>query len=236
MLCIKKRFLTVFFITWSSYGANQYLQPFYPYYSQKGQDKYLNENVFQFKKEGVFFDIGAHDGISYSNTYYFEQKLEWTGICIEPQKKIFEQLTKNRKSICVNCCIFDQNKDVEFLQVNGPSDMLSGITTTFDARHLARAKREVSQLGGSLEILTVPAYTLNELCNKYKIRHIDLLSIDTEGSEEQIIRSIDFNKVLIDVIVVENNFNDKQIEYYLIGHGFKHIARVGYDDIFRRIS
>lgn len=219
---------------WLDVSSNQYLRPFHPYYSQGGQDKYVNEKIFHAKKGGVFFEIGAHDGVSYSNTYYFEEKLGWTGVCVEPQKNIFEQLKKNRKAICVNGCVFDRSGEVEFLQVNGPSEMLSGIVSTFDSRHLERAKLEVAQLGGSLEVLKLRAYTFNDLCNQHGIKHIDLLSVDTEGSEEQIIKSIDFNRIEIDVIVVENNFNDKKIENYLNGRGFRRLVTIGSDDIYSR--
>ena len=51
------------------------------YKSQFGQDKFLNENIFKNKRNGVFIDIGAHDGITYSNSYVFEKQLDWTGIC-----------------------------------------------------------------------------------------------------------------------------------------------------------
>src|SRR5260221_7249446 len=77
------------------------------YYSQCGQDQFLYENFFRTKREGVFVDIGAHDGIFYSNTKFFEE-LGWQGLCIEPIPEVFEQLKKNRKAICIQGCISDQ--------------------------------------------------------------------------------------------------------------------------------
>lgn len=62
------------------------------FYSQAGQDKYLIENIYKNKEKGFFIDIGAHDGITYSNTYYLEKELGWSGICIEPNPKIYKQL------------------------------------------------------------------------------------------------------------------------------------------------
>jgi hypothetical protein len=89
------------------------------YYSQYGQDKFAHEKFFNNKKDGIFVDIGAHDGISYSNTYFFEKHLEWQGICIEPLPKVFEDLTTNRNCICINGCIADTTQQKKFLQVNG---------------------------------------------------------------------------------------------------------------------
>jgi len=54
------------------------------YYSQHKQDKVINEALLQGKQNSVFVEIGAYDGIKYSNTKFFEYELNWRGICIEP--------------------------------------------------------------------------------------------------------------------------------------------------------
>ena len=54
------------------------------YKSQDGQDKWANENVFKGKSRGIFVDLGCYDGVTYSNTWYFERVLNWTGVCVEP--------------------------------------------------------------------------------------------------------------------------------------------------------
>ena len=60
------------------------------YYSQFEQDKFIYENYFINKTKGYFVDIGAHDGITFSNSKFFEE-LGWDGVCIEPNPKIFEK-------------------------------------------------------------------------------------------------------------------------------------------------
>lgn len=69
------------------------------YYSQCGQDEYLNRKIFKNRKNGLFLDIGANDCISFSNTYFFEKELNWKGICIESLPEVFKELEKNRVSI-----------------------------------------------------------------------------------------------------------------------------------------
>lgn len=215
---------------------SHYSMPYAPYYSQEGQDKYVVEKLFNHKKHGVFVDIGAHDGVSFSNTYYLEKELNWTGICVEPQKKMFEQLAKNRSCICIEGCIFTSSGTKDFLQVNGPSDMLSGLLETYDPRHLDRAKKEVAQRGGSLEILHIEAYTFNDICKKYGIDHVDFLSIDTEGSEELIIKSIDFDTIDITVLAVENNYRDNHVKEHLVARGYKLDRVLGGDEIYVKIG
>ena len=64
-------------------------------FSQFNQDKFIFENFFPVKSDGVFVDIGAHDGITLSNTWFFENYLGWTGYCFEPNPSLFAKLVEN---------------------------------------------------------------------------------------------------------------------------------------------
>lgn len=239
MPTLKKFNLFIFIATIlisSAYGFCNYSQPFFPYYSQIGQDKFLNESIFKNKKNGVFVDIGAHDGISYSNSFYFEKELNWQGICVEPNPFVYELLAVNRKCETVNACIYDKNGFVNFLLVNGPSEMLSGIYEEYDLRHLKRIDHEVKELGGSLEIKKIQSYTLNSLLAKHKLTNIDFLSIDTEGSEWTILKDLDFDRFLIKIICLENNYEDKKLHNLLINKGFKLIHRISTDYFYQNLK
>ena len=50
------------------------------FHSQDNQDKYLETNIFKGYINGVYVDVGAHDGISINNTLYFEKNNNWSGI------------------------------------------------------------------------------------------------------------------------------------------------------------
>lgn len=195
------------------------------YYSQKGvsQDQYVNERFFHNKRNGVFIDVGAHDGKKYSNSYFFEKELGWNGICIEPLETPFQQLQKRRKCICVNACISSQEGLLKFFKVSGAPEMLSGIIDTYNEKHYNRLKIEIERDGGTLSIIEVPAYRLETLLEKHNIKLVDFLSIDTEGSELDILQSINFAKVKIHVICVENNdyCRTPEIKNFLISQGFR---------------
>lgn len=205
------------------------------FYSQCGQDKYVFENFFKDKKGGVFVDIGANDGVTYSNTLFFEKNLGWTGICIEPIPTVFEKLKANRKSKCIQGCISDKPGVTQFLWLNGPSEMLSGIYENLDPRHLQRINREVNQLGGSIETLQVKCYKLNDLLLDNNIKFVDYMSIDTEGGELEILKSIDFSSIDIDVIDVENNYASPEFKIFLESKGYKLMVG-GQDEIYRKIK
>ena len=66
------------------------------YYSQSSEDEFLNTYYFKNKKNGLYLELGALDGVLYSNTKYFEDSHDWSGILIEPHPLKFELLKKNR--------------------------------------------------------------------------------------------------------------------------------------------
>lgn len=211
------------------------------YYSQpcSGQDKYLNEQIFKGKRNGVFIDVGAHDGVTYSNTYFFEQELAWSGLCVEPVPTLFQKLEKNRGCICVQGCISDKNCKSQFLAVTSAIDteyteMLSGLVDMYDERHLQRIDKELALFGGTKEILEIECYRLDDLLKFYNIAHVDYLSIDVEGAEMLVLKSIDFSNVDIDVITIENNYDTKDIENFLKAKGYTRLKKLAGDEVYTK--
>jgi FkbM family methyltransferase len=199
------------------------------FYSQEGQDSFLETCVFKGYKNGVFFDVGAHDGKSLNNTLYFEKVNGWTGVNIEPNKLRFDELLKNRPD-CVNldCAISNFNGETDFLNLVGYTEMLSGILSEYDPRHMHRIRMELAHHGGGARVERVPVRTIESICEEHNIPVIDYLSIDVEGAEFSVIKSINFDKVFIEVIVFENNYNDGNttgIITYLEGKGYKRIDK-----------
>lgn len=211
----------------------QYPTPFLDYYSQHGQDKYLIEEIFKNKRNGIFLEIGAHDGISFSNTYYLEKYLNWNGICVEPIPELFEQLQINRECVCENICIDVAEGKKTFLRCFGYiTEMYSGIEEYYDPRHLLRITNEIESFSGKKTVIEVDCTSINRLLEKYEITQIDLLSLDIEGGEEKILRSIDFNRIKIHVILVENNFHEESIRSFLSSKNYILVKRIGKDDVF----
>lgn len=211
------------------------------YYSQpnSAQDKYLNEEVFKGKRNGVFIDVGAHDGVTYSNTCFFERELGWDGICIEPIPAIFQKLEKNRNCVCIQGGIADSNSKEKFLCVTSfdeaeYTEMLSGLLNTYDPRHIKRIEAEIEKFGGKKEIIEIECYRLSYILEHHNIKHVDYLSIDVEGSEMKVLNSIDFSKVHIDVITIENNYGTKDIENFLNARGYKRIKKLSGDEVYRK--
>jgi len=194
------------------------------YHSQFGQDKFLEETIFKGYKNGVYMDIGAHDGITHNNTLYFEQRNGWTGINIEPIKEVYDKLVANRpRANNINCAVCNCDGTTEFLCCSGYTEMLSGIKQTYDSRHATRLESENKRLNGKTVTITVLTKRIETILNESGVNHINYLSIDVEGAEFEVIKSINFSTVFIDIIGFENNYYDKSLPIinYLKSHGFK---------------
>ena len=175
------------------------IKPLKHSYSQLEQDlKILKQ--YKFKQNGYFIEIGANDGITLSNTYLLEKKYNWKGICIEPIPEKYEQLKINRNSICINKAIYNSsNLKLDFTISHGiDGDLLSGITNHIDCH-----KNETT----NAKKITVETITLDDLLKQSSApKFIDYLSIDTEGSEFEILKNINFNNTIFGIIHVEHNY------------------------------
>lgn len=201
------------------------------YNSQYKQDEFIDKVLFGKKNNGFFIDIGAHDGISLSNSLFFEKHREWKGICVEPNPIVYKKLIRNRTSLNLNVCIGKANEIAKFTQIKGYSEMLSGMTTKYDERHLERINNEIKFYGGEISEIDVEMIRLDTIENINNTT-IDFISIDTEGNEFDILKSIDFKMLNVIAIVVENNYQDKYLREYLFINKYVLLACLHTDEIY----
>jgi FkbM family methyltransferase len=205
------------------------------YFSQIGQDRFI-DNFFSGKENGFFVDIGASDGKYFSNTYFFEKFKNWKGICIEPLPTEFNKLNLNRSSINLNLCVSDFEGETDFTYVEGfydyPINMLSGISDKYNSLHVERINQEVNKCGGKIESIKVPVRPLQSIFDEFGVTHVDFCSIDTEGSEFEIVKSIDFDRTSIKVFIIENNYNETNIKDFLETKGYVFHSKIEWDDVF----
>lgn len=204
------------------------------YYSQFRQDRFIDKVIFCKKKNGYFVDIGAYDGKTISNTYFLEKERDWKGICFEPNPTVFINLKNNRKCQIFNCCIGNLNGNSLFFQVVGDSEMLSGLKSAYDPRHIDRIHRETKVNNGFINEIVVEVKPLIDFLPEGQV--VDYLSVDTEGNEFEIIESIDFSRNDFNSISIENNYKNKKIEDFLLSKGYKLIVRLSCDQIYVKRS
>lgn len=193
--------------------------------SQLDQDKNVLEFYSQ-KKNGFFLEIGAYDGIEMSNTLLLE-KVGWTGICVEPLPKMYEKLVNNRKCKTYQLAIdIESGKSLSFVE----AEMLSGDITRID-------KDRIVKTFGSQKLentITVKTINLTDLLiDAGAPTFIDFLSLDTEGSELDILRGHDFSLYKFGYISVEHNYKQparKQIREFLESKGYTFFQENEWDD------
>ena len=198
--------------------------------------EFVYENFFKDKRELFYVDVGANDGLLVSNTAFFELDMNWNGICIEPHPVAFSKLETNRRCVKYNCCVSDESTILEYNMVSGYAEMLSGIKSVQDDRHMRRIISEIEKHGGSLEVINVESKRLDSILSENNIQHVDYLSIDTEGAEMKVLSSLDLNTFDIKVISAENSDTSETVKNFLNSKGYDFIAKVCSDEIFVKRS
>ena len=160
--------------------------------SQAGQDYWIYAEAFNEKKGGYFVDIGAHDGIVFSNTYLLESKYHWSGICIEANPLSFDKLYVNRSATCLNVCLDRSEGEVNFALRE-----VSGGIVDHDVDN-------TEQNTCKAEIVKLKTTSLNTLLlDQQAPGVIDYLSIDIEGAEERVLAGFDFHRYLFKCMTIE---------------------------------
>lgn len=139
-------------------------------------------------QDGIFIEVGAHDGLFQSNTKLLEDYYGWRGILIEPSEIVFNKLIHNRPlARCFNCALgtFEEHGTYAYGDFDGHA--MSSLTG-----RLNRPK-------------TCKVYmrSLQSILDECGVNHIHFFSLDTEGYELNILKGIDFNKTTFDYLLIE---------------------------------
>lgn len=203
-------------------------------YSQIGQDLDVVRK-YNSKRNGFFVDIGASDGITYSNTYLLEKEYGWNGICVEVIPSKYNELINNRHSskCCYKAVYHTTNIYVKFNIANG-CDLFSGIDETLTC------EKHKEWIDKDKTVIDVETITLTDLLNQNNApSFIEYLSLDTEGSEYEILKGFDYSKYTFGYIDVEHNFEEPtrtNIRKLLEENGYIYICENKWDDCYKHKS
>jgi FkbM family methyltransferase len=191
--------------------------------SQFSQDLFVLDHL-NFKENGFFVEFGACDGIKLSNSWLLEKKFNWQGILVEPAKFFEEKIKANRScSIELKCVAKKSGDKIIFHETSDKELSTASNFISSDRHHLAR------KLSKNYEVLTI---SLNDLLDKHSCpSKFDYLSIDTEGSEFEIIEEFNFEKHTPKIITIEHNYiNEKRNKIYNL------LIKKSYKRVFKEIS
>lgn len=197
--------------------------------SQLGQDLWVLEST-DYKKGGFFVEFGATDGVLLSNTWLLEKFFDWKGICAEPNPVFFDELKKNRGCIVSDQYIGRLTGDVVDFVL---ADVYGGALDFHDQDN-HKEKREAYISAGHLAKFT--SISLNDFLIQHNApNNIDYISIDTEGSEFDLLSSFPFSKWDVRLFSVEHNFSEQRdkIRELMLRNGYSCIEK-DWDDWYRK--
>jgi len=189
---------------------------------------YILDEIFNKKTHGFFIELGANDGLTQSNTAFFEFLRNWRGILIEPSLKGYELCKINRpSSICVNyACVSD---DYKYHTIKG----------NFIYNSLMGSVNGERQK--DINLNEVEALTLEKILddNIEVTQDIDFLSLDVEGYELNVLKGLNLNKYKPKYILIEIHPNEfgsicsllESHNYILIGNisNYNKVDNPGWD-------
>lgn len=156
-----------------------------------------------FKRNGFFVEFGATNGFDLSNTYMLEKDFGWSGILAEPALMWHEDLKKNRTASIETDCVWRASGETIEFNMHSHGELSTIAAFNESDNHAARRKG-----GRTYQVKTI---SLLDLLIKHDApKVIDYLSIDTEGSEFEILNAFDFSKYDIRVITCEHNFTPQR--------------------------
>lgn len=186
-------------------------------YSQFGQDAW----VLEYFDKGIFLDIGMADGIFISNTKMLDD-LGWSGLGIDPYPRNYE--TRKNTNV-VTGCVSGAEADVEFIEAGD----LGGIS-----QYIHVHKNDLPVVNANRTM--IKSYPLEYFLIKHNMpQMIEYFSLDTEGSEYQILSNIDFHKWTFGCITVEHNMVKEtrhKINNLLVSNGYIFDKELGVDDCY----
>jgi FkbM family methyltransferase len=183
------------------------------------------------KRAGYFVEFGATDGVEINNTVLLEREFGWTGVLAEPAHSWHGRLKANRHcSISTDCVWRATGEKLLFNETpEGEYSTLAALSSS-DGHALRRAQ------GSQYEVSTISLMDL--LRQAHAPRCIEYLSIDTEGSELDILAAFDFGQYKFDVITVEHNYTPNRERLYELltaqGYSRKFEAFSQWDDWYVR--
>jgi FkbM family methyltransferase len=197
--------------------------------SQFEQDLHVIQNIYPKKTGGYFIEVGAYDGLSMSNTHMLENRFSWHGVCVECNPLWFSKLKINRPN-CINLEYAVYNEDDKILDfIHDDEGGCSGFVETNSHDHIL--KKEI------IKVTTQKLTTILDAVDAPKF--IEFLSLDTEGSEYEILNSHDFDKYIFGYICVEHNnieINRQKIRLLLESKGYVFYRQNNVDDDYMHHS
>lgn len=170
----------------------------------------------RFKSGGFFVEFGATNGVELSNSWLLENEYGWQGILAEPARGWHEDLKRNRNCSIETKCVWKASGET-LTFTEAPRGENSGISEFVSSSRKLR--------GSSYDVETISLNDLLETHNAPEV--IDYMSVDTEGSEFDILNAFDFDRWQMRLMTIEHNFTPQRDDIFklLTSKGYRRIMQ-----------
>ena len=193
------------------------------YFSQFREDRLL-EQIFRGKKTGLCVEVGAHDGITGSNTYLFEKK-GWKCVLVEPVPELCERIRRFRTGGVFNCAASSNTGEATFY--------IADAVESWSALHLTESQKERITAGKTaMREIKVMKRKLDDILDEADVSEVDFVSIDVEGHELDVLKGFSTERFRPRIFIIEDNGENacSNVPEYMEGKGYIKFFRTGVND------
>lgn len=190
---------------------------------------------------GFYVELGANDGKTQSNSWYFNQYRNWRGVLVEPSQANYFKCRENRPVgnhvFCAACVGYDYPH--EFVKIAYANLMSAPIGLDSDVAdphaHAQKGVRQHAQADEAFVFgaLAKPLSELLDIANAPA--SMDFLSLDVEGAELEVLKGVDHRRHRFRYLLIEGR-DLARLRNFLEPHGYQYIESwSGYDRLFRDV-
>ena len=195
--------------------------------SQDKEDQYVVRKYFKGLCGGTYLELGALDGVRFSNSHLFEFGFGWSGVLIEPNPTSFAKLQQNRpNNMLHNFAVCSSPRHVHFIESGdgAVTGILEFMAPSFRAAWHGADVRELQKAAKTIKCEPLRSILANDLG---PARHIDFLSLDVEGAELEVLKTVDFKKQQFGIIFYEadehNTLKNEMMKSLLEMNGYRFV-------------
>lgn len=189
-------------------------------HSQYEQDKHILK-IFRYFKKGTFIDLAANEAVYISNTFALERDYNWTGICIDANYYVWQDLAHRKCSVLGAAVGRELNEEIPFKYRNAGKE----------AAYAGLIKKGMKQSHRTPNEGTVFTTTLNDIFKFFKLpRVVDYLSIDVEGAEDFVLLDFDWDSYHFNAITIEQPTELMKLK--LAQENYWYVTQLGQDQLY----
>ncbi|CAG0897179.1 unnamed protein product [Darwinula stevensoni] len=187
------------------------------------------------RRNKFFVEAGALDGRTISKTLHLEEFYNWTGLLVEPNPHLFHKMTTQGRNAWLAPYCLSPERGIIHAVMEYPYDPKDPIASWGGGISQKQKVKGPIKKGATIYSALVKCYPLHMLLDAIDIKTVHFFSLDVEGLELQVLKTLPFHRIDFQVIQVEHLWNDEgkePLSNFLLSLGYKLVKEEGSESIF----